>query len=777
MSDPDLRDLQTAILTFDPGAVRSALDCYDPAGKKRPWCYEDGSTPLHIICKSGPSYIPSWPTTDIHPDILEVRGEVEWEPAPTPPAPPWSEGGGGEWYHRRRMCVVYMLCDAGVEVNAVDGQGRTPLHLAARRGDAALCDALLQCGADLEVQHKGRPLWLEVAAAAQREKLCGAEEEETEKKDAKNNKERAKEEQREKEQDRLKENQDCRNKEDKNEECCPDCPLTPPSRPPRHPAQTVWRLVRFYWPGLWRAVVTEDVNKVRQLINTWCKVDLTRGGVTLLEAAQGTANETITSLLHSIQPSLALVHSCLANNLPSVRALLASPAHTRLNLDIRRLSERAAPLLYFVVRAGHHHIASELCQHGASCLAHMLPDPGDGGVESAVVFEALEPWLPPAVVTSLLPHPNTPQAQALARVCGRRGGSVLRVAIEKGVAAKVVEAIVCVGGAGLVCERDPAGHTPHDLALCLGQEDLADLLDRLTLTWLTPRPAPPALTLALGGYGRLRVLGREGEGGEGEVERLMKEYERSQVFLRRVYEAVAEGVEVDALAEVIGGFHSDAFHMCDLLWMGRLEGDGMPLLHWAVLHAHLGALQLILHPPPSTPPPPHPPHTTRFCPDEVRDPWRRTPLHYALGLPRGEVELALAATLLDTGCSEHTLDMYGREPLDFQDVRGSPAMENLLENLRNKVYKPPNPDPWDPEVLRSHLEHLRRQRYQHHHHHNHHHHHQQQQQQNNSVARFTTPPGSDFNWPLPAHGKEEDKEEEEEEGEERGGGWRVCSLM
>ena len=32
------------------------------------------------------------------------------------------------------MCIVYMLCDVGVEVNAVDGCGSTPLHHAARRG-------------------------------------------------------------------------------------------------------------------------------------------------------------------------------------------------------------------------------------------------------------------------------------------------------------------------------------------------------------------------------------------------------------------------------------------------------------------------------------------------------------------------------------------------------------------------------------------------------------------------------------------------------------------
>ena len=36
----------------------------------------------------------------------------------------------------------------------------------------------------------------------------------------------------------------------------PDCPVWP--------ALGVCRLFRFYWPGLWRAVAEEDVNKVRE---------------------------------------------------------------------------------------------------------------------------------------------------------------------------------------------------------------------------------------------------------------------------------------------------------------------------------------------------------------------------------------------------------------------------------------------------------------------------------------------------------------------------------
>ena len=79
-----------------------------------------------------------------------------------------------------------------------------------------------------------------------------------------------------------------------------------------------------------------------------------------------------------------------------------------------------------------------------------------------------------------------------------------------------------------------------------------------------------------------------------------------------------------------------------------------------------------------------------------------------------------------------------------------------------QVYvSPPNPDPWDPEVLRSHLEHLRRERFHHHHHHHHHHH-----NHHHRTSKFPTAPTSDFLWPLP-------KEEEEEKED----GWRVCKTM
>lgn len=67
-----------------------------------------------------------------------------------------------------------------------------------------------------------------------------------------------------------------------------------------------------------------------------------------------------------------------------------------------------------------------------------------------MVFEALEPWLPPVVLANVLPAPGTRLAEALGRACSSSGGSVLRVAIERGVSAQAVESLVCVGECGSV---------------------------------------------------------------------------------------------------------------------------------------------------------------------------------------------------------------------------------------------------------------------------------------------------------------------------------------
>ncbi|KAK3853886.1 hypothetical protein Pcinc_039592, partial [Petrolisthes cinctipes] len=365
-----------------------------------------------------------------------------------------------------------------------------------------------------------------------------------------------------------------------------------------------------------------------------------------------------------------------------------SPARKKINIDIRKLSERGAPLLFFPIRAGHVQVVRELRRHGASLYTQMLDD---DMVDVPVIFSALEPWMEADVVKSLLPASNSREARLLERVW-HRGKNILRQAVERGVHIEAIEAILEVGGAALLSERDPVGQTTLDYCLTHDLSSLVALFDLHVAAWLTRPDLYPARRdlLALRGYGRLAEVGsRQVKLGQ-DVSLFLQEYRRCQGVLGEMFAAVREG-EGSRLHNLLQ-YHSHLFHLVDLLWHGRLEGDGMTLLHWAVLHGREGTVGLILRAPHTqtttttpttnhtTPPPPT--LTTRFSVDDIRDGWGRTPLHYAAGLVEGR---GIEVALLHHGCSEHTLDMNGREPLDFKDARGSPALAMLLHNLRNKV--------------------------------------------------------------------------------------------
>nr|XP_053647664.1 uncharacterized protein LOC128699147 [Cherax quadricarinatus] len=792
MSASVVSELQAAILSPHPQAVRHLLDLHAHVLRERPSCLKDGWSPLHVLAKSGEDYIASFckrlrenglevredwgkPNSSgdgrrdedlaTQPKVLTTYGVKTHDGPPlrkdtphvpesfkTPPHPPWAwaREPSQERHHQARMAIVYMLCDAGVDINGRDASGLTPLHYAARRGDAAVCDALLQCGADLHAQHDGVSLWeeVEVAASSERKEKRLNQINKGHQKPSRNTQ---KPDDKEKELDEVDEEEEVNVSQPSNpsqahsRKCHEHNPSFPhllhkrdhcrqdynteyeddywddldPRQPICGPAVAVQRVFRFYCPGLWRAVATENISKVRQLVNSWCRVDLIRGGMTLKELAISTGNEAIISLLLSIKPSMCLVHHSLAGNVSAVRELLESPTRKKINIDIRKLSERGAPLLFFLIRGGHHELIKELRHHGASLYTQMLDD---SMMDVPVIFTALESWMDPEVVKSLLPTAVSREARLLERVWNR-GKNVLRQAVENGVHIDAIKAIIEVGGPALVCERDPEGLTVVDVALKNKREDLVQLMDGFVALWLTRPDIYPRRRdlLALRGFGRLETVAEAQESLEQDIGLFLQEYRRCQGVLQQMFQAVKDGET--ARAQQLLYFESDIFYLVDLLWQGRLEGDGMPLLHWAVLHGREQIVNLILRAPQDRPAAHNNHVTQRFCPDDVRDQWRRTPLHYASGLPDGG---AIVAALLDLGSSEHTLDMDGREPLDFRDARGSPALLTLMDNLRNKVYKMPQPNPWDPEVLRTHLDNLRRERFQNHHHHSHPHKHHYQ---------------------------------------------------
>ncbi|CAL4133613.1 unnamed protein product [Meganyctiphanes norvegica] len=173
MSASVVSELQDAIIRSDPEAVRRLLDTHGTALKERPNCQKDGWSALHVLAKCGENYgcqqqaggtirenqeANTTSTLDsICKTMINNRSWEEGGRLQSPGKPPWMWWWlcepSRERYHRARMSIVYMLVDGGVDVNGRDSSGLSPLHYAARRGDSAVCDVLIQCGADLQAQH------------------------------------------------------------------------------------------------------------------------------------------------------------------------------------------------------------------------------------------------------------------------------------------------------------------------------------------------------------------------------------------------------------------------------------------------------------------------------------------------------------------------------------------------------------------------------------------------------------------------------------------------
>ncbi len=117
------------------------------------WLYEDGATAFLRAAQSGDvtlmKYLlahgadPKIPTA--HNDTaLAVASGIGWV-----------EGITFEWSQKENIEAVKMCLDAGIDVNAVDSEGRTALHGAAHKGRTDVIQMLVDHGANLQAHDFG----------------------------------------------------------------------------------------------------------------------------------------------------------------------------------------------------------------------------------------------------------------------------------------------------------------------------------------------------------------------------------------------------------------------------------------------------------------------------------------------------------------------------------------------------------------------------------------------------------------------------------------------
>ncbi|XP_055951368.1 uncharacterized protein LOC129987417 isoform X2 [Argiope bruennichi] len=552
-----------------------------------------------------------------------------------------------------KKSIIYMLVDAGVDLEQLDEAGNTCLFYVVKNEDCVICDVLLQCGADM---------WAETEFGISVYEYANSSS-----------------------SDEMKD------------------------------------IFRKYFPGLWKSVECEDIYQVRRLINLWCRTDLSKDGAMLKDIALSTGNEEIINLILGIFDSMKLIYHIFAKNVKAVRLLLETN-HQRVRLDLRKMSDRGAPIIYYLIQSEEIAIIELFIHHGCQLYTIMQDDLGH---DMPVLFSALKAETPVNVVEALLPPCKPLQEEMLYKIL-YRGYTVLEVALAENVNLEVFSLLIDRGGPLLLCERNQMNQTVRDLAIASCKEQYLDIIDSSVSSWILYPWKYPGRRLKLALYGwNLEAIEEELKRNL-YVDDYFVHHKPLQIQMKQLADAIEKG-DMKTFLEIESSL-SELDDSANFLWHGRVVDDGMPHLHRAVLHNQLKMVEIILSAKPSKESIDNLfdqsyIQTKSFCLGTRRKNGqyslqrnimkqaefdfhnrlcivdkkikcgtnRRTALHYAYASASMK---EIRKLLMTYGCSEHVLDKINREPLDFRDKQDSPDMIQLLHRLKSKDFSWCENDPW-----------------------------------------------------------------------------------
>ncbi|XP_014665356.1 PREDICTED: uncharacterized protein LOC106807518 [Priapulus caudatus] len=374
-------------------------------------------------------------------------------------------------------------------------------------------------------------------------------------------------------------------------------------------------------------------------------------------------------------PSMKLAHAVLAQDLGSVKSLCQEKV---INMGFRNLGDHGASILYYAVRSDNLAIVKELLANRVKADVTMEDS---HGVDISMILAAIfnHPSLSREVVRVVCEH------IAYLHTLYYKGHNCMMAAIDNDVSLPICQELLSCGGPSLLCDRSQANLTPRDYSEKQGKSQYIHVIDNLVYDWVTQPTKHPGKRsqLPMLGYNHIRhATSMEGVS----VEDFAKSSPDVQKYLEEI-DKVQERIARLALFLQRGDTIKFKQQFCDVSLLARRRGDGLPLLHAAVLNRQYEIVEyMIFH------------KDEHLHVDEVRDLTGRTALHYACAM---EGVKHIEYLLSEQGACEYIVDKRGFMPVDFRERRGTNAMLTLLQRQIERDYGTPEPNPWQVQKRRS----------------------------------------------------------------------------
>ncbi|XP_021367136.1 tankyrase-1-like, partial [Mizuhopecten yessoensis] len=253
-----------------------------------------------------------------------------------------------------------------------------------------------------------------------------------------------------------------------------------------------------YKPGIFQAVKDHDVERVKDLLHCWCKMDSEKNGQTLRQFAAAHKHHDIVSLLDRHRATMDAIYGVLQLDYEKLKRGLKK---TRCDVNFLNLASQKQHILQHAIQLRDYRLVQMLCDAGADINIHVRLK---NYFRAPLYFEAISPTMQSDIMWKIL------KSKANFSLKDERGRNALLYALDRDrgyMSLDIFQFIIENGGNApdWIGDRSETGVTIRDTARFSRRPDIINYIDKCYVKMIRNSDLDKLQSLATDGYDSMLI--------------------------------------------------------------------------------------------------------------------------------------------------------------------------------------------------------------------------------------------------------------------------------